>query len=135
MMVRMAVTNLIFGSEMDLLFIRNEPEIIEKIQLMNHATRTYLAVKFVRQNVLDFEMKLETKYSLMKICSLLDVTMTAIRRIVKQLRENERLNDYMKRNKFMTSVELNPRSHKHYFKRYATNYNDLKKQGLFGKQK
>lgn len=135
MMCRMADTNLIFGSEMDLLFTRSEPKVIEKIQLMNHATRTYLAVKFIRQNVLDFEMKCKIKYSFKKICWLLNVTITAIRRIVKQLTENERLNDYMKRNKFMTSVELNPRSHEHYFKRYATNYNDLKEQGLFRKQK
>lgn len=135
MMCRMADTSLILASEMDSFFTLSESDIFQKIKLMNHATRTYLAVRFFRQNVLDFEATPKSNYSLSKICSLLDVSETSIRRLKKQFQENESLKDFMKRNKFMTSIELNPRSHKYYFKRYAINYDSLDKQGLFKKQK
>lgn len=135
MMCRMADTNFIFGSEIDTLFTQSEPKIVETIQLTNHATRTYLATKFLRRNKMDFEVAFKSNYSLLKIYSLLDVSETSIRRLVKTLPENESWNDFMKRNKFMSSVELNPRSHEQYFKRYAINYDALKNRGLFDKQK
>lgn len=97
MMYRMADMNFVLGRDMDTFFTLDEPEIIEKVKFMNHSTRTYLAVKIVRQSPLDFEEKYKSKFSLNKVYELLNVSNSSIRKIVGLIEENQSLKDFMQK--------------------------------------
>lgn len=111
-------------------------EIREKIRYLDHATRFFLAVKFLRRKSIDFtsNVVIQTKFSQVMICKLLEVQRGSVGRYITDLDNAETLvplEKAMKNTHFMSPVEYNPRRFESFFKKYATNYEELKVGGVF----
>lgn len=129
---RMARLDDLFGSSVDSLFLENENEIVRRVATLNHSTRTWLAMKFVRKNKHDFQPGacLTFRYSQRKICRLLDIDRGSINRLI-ELSRDARLVDILPEYRYLSPMEANPRGRKRYFKRIASNYHDLLESNFF----
>lgn len=129
----MADLNLLFGKKTDKLFTKNREKISNKIKKMNHATRFWLACKFLRLNKLDFEddSKMRVKFSAAEICELLGVGRGSILNFVSKLNVDVSLKETLESKRYLSPVECNPKKHEIFFKKFASNYESLKVGGFF----
>lgn len=133
-MYYLADVHKIIGKESDISFDQSEMEIKRKIKQMNHATRFYLCVKFCRRNEIDFEPGYKQKFthSIRKICYSTSIGVSSINKYLKfKLPKDRSIYVEMKRNRYFSPVELKPINHEIFFKKYASNYEQLKVGGIF----
>lgn len=128
-----AETSKIFGPDGDNLFTKRKREIKRLVKRMNHATRFYLAVKFYRRNSADFEtnVKIESKFSKKKCCELLGIVYNSLKDICRKQMKDNNLEEFMKSKRYLSPVEFNPQFSRAFFKKYATNYDQLNVGGIF----
>lgn len=128
-----AETSKIFGPDGDNLFTKRKREIKRLVKRMNHATRFYLAVKFYRRNSADFETnaKIESKFSKKKCCELLGIVYNSLKDICRKQMKDKNLEEFMKSKRYLSPVEFNPQFSRAFFKKYATNYDQLNVGGIF----
>lgn len=132
-MLRFAEPKKIFGPDADKLFTRSEEEIEKFISKMDHATRFYLAVKFYRRSSLDFEEnnEFQCNFSKERICKILGVVSSTIKSFCRKTLKKQALKNFMESKNFLSPVEFNPRQSEPFFKKYASNYTELKIGGVF----
>lgn len=121
-------------SNSDYFFLKSRQEIIQKVKYMNHATRFFLAVKFVRKNPCDFStnVKIQSNFSQNEICRLLEVQYGSVDRYITNMNtDNLSINKAMEKTNYMTPTEFNPLRFEQFFKNYASNYEELKIGGVF----
>lgn len=136
-MIRLAETEKIIGKEADNLFNNSVDMIKQKVIGMNHATRFWLGVKFFRLNKLDFQQEkvMEIQYSMTEIGKLLGISRYVILKFVQKIPKNESILNLMRSKRYMSPVECNPLYYESYFKKYASNYIQLKADGIFHSRK
>lgn len=132
-MIFMAAPGLIFGPTSDRFFMKSREKIRELVTTFDHATRFYLACKFLRRNELDFEgkSKMECNYSNAEVCKLLGVGRCSINNFVSKLSKDQKLIDVMKNNRYLSPIENNPKRHENFYQTHALNYDNLKVGGCF----
>lgn len=120
----------LLGHVPDQLFLHSIDEVRQKISGMNHSTRFWLAVKFLRKYEMDFERHalLEFPYSHVKICSLLGVNKNSVQ---KKLFEGFRIADLLSKYDYLSPIEQNPKGREKFFEQIASNYNDLFASAFF----
>lgn len=136
-MLRMADLTKIFGETADAFFTRSEMEIRKSVKYMNHATRFYLAVKFCRRNKLDFvsSTEIRTHYMNLSMCELLEVGRNVICNFINKTYKDDSIEKIMKKYNYLSPVEFKPLLQEKFFKKFATNYEELKIGGVFKKRK
>lgn len=136
-MFRAAEMTKIFGPNADRFFMDSEDEIRKKVKSMNHATRFYLAAKFYRRNSADFETdaKIESNFSKKKSCDLLGIVEQSLKSACRTMIKREGLREFIVGKNYLSPVEFNPQCSRVFFKKYATNYEQLNVGGIFKKKK
>lgn len=128
-----AETKKIFGREADKLFTKSEEEIKKFLLKTCHATRFYLAVKFYRRLNVDFETNAEIRsnYSKEKICEMLGVVTSSIKSFCRITLKDQDLKIFMKSRHYLSPVEFNPVYSKVFYRKYASNYEQLEVGRVF----
>lgn len=132
-----AETSKIFGPDADRFFMNSEDEIRKRVKKMNHATRFYLAAKFYRRNSADFETnaRIESKFSKKKCCDLMGIVESSLKDACRITLKDERLEKFIESKNYLSPVEFNPQFSRVFFKKYASNYDQLNVGGIFKKKK
>lgn len=102
---------------------------------MNHATRFHFANKFCRKNKNEFcdNLKFDSNYTNVEFFKKIGIDRVSILKFIKnEMRETDRLKDALKTFSHVSPVELNLERHENFFKKYASNYEVLKRDGYFG---
>lgn len=130
--MRMAVQSMVIGSHADKFFLKSFDRVCKKIGDLNHATRFWIAFKFVRRHVTDFRKGCRKKpeYSVVRICNMLGIHRTTVRRAVDKY-PTKSLKDLMHQFRYLSLTENDPIREKNYFKKVASNYDDLLESGYF----
>lgn len=123
---RMVCSGDLFGASVDALFFQDENEISRRVTAMNHSTRFWLAVKFVRKDKNDYQpnANLKFRYCERKICKLLDVDRSSVRRLFNR-HKSLRLSEILPIYRFLSPIEASPKGHEKFFEKIASNYQDL----------
>lgn len=129
---RMAYVGDIIGRDPDCLFTLPISELKQKIVAMNHSTRFWLAFKFIRRNVNDFESNasLVFPYSQMQICALLGINRSSLCKFICKFKDLL-IVDLLPTYGYKSPIECNPKGREAYFKKIALNYADLLASNFF----
>lgn len=132
-MCYMANPSHIIGKDADNFSNLDENQIKKKVSRMNHSTRFWLAVKFCRLHKNDFETstKIKKSHPQPKLCKILGIGYPSIAKYLNRLSEIDNIADLMKKNNYLSPVEFKPKFHEPFFKKYASNYVNLKVSGCF----
>lgn len=96
-----------------------------KVSRMNHAKRFWLAVKFGgKENLRKLKMKREA------VCKIFGISVSTVK---KYLPKNGETSPAYETYNNLSPVEFRYKRHQYFFEKYALNYDDLRKQGLFKK--
>lgn len=132
-MFRVAEIDKIFGHEVDKLFTKSEEEIKTFLLKECHATRFYLATKFYRRLNVDFETndEIQCNFSKEKICEMLGVISSSIKSFCRKTLKDQGLKAFMKSRNYLSPVEFNPVYSKAFYRKYASNYEQLEAGCVF----
>lgn len=132
-MCYMASIDDVISKKADNLFLKDERKIRHRIRRMCHATRFWLAVKLYRMQRIDFISRrcIDVKYSKHEICRIIGVSRESVANYVAKIAKTDSVSDLMKKNNYLSPIEVNPKRHESFFKRYASNYQALKVAGYF----
>lgn len=118
---RLAENELIFSVDGDNFFMKTEEEIKQKVKSMNHATRFWLALKFYRWNVKDFEpnTEIQSKYSKNKMCQLLGLGRSHVKKHATNIPRDGTVFEEMEKFQYLTPMELSPKKYKKYLEKHG----------------
>lgn len=130
--MRMATKSFVIGKKADRLFIKSYSEVKKIVDSMNHATRFWIAFKYLRHHSTDFTKKFKKnrEYSEARICNILGIYRNTVYRFIKR-NPDESLEVLMDRYRFLSPSEDEPHGKKLYFKKIASNYSTLLENGYF----
>lgn len=123
----------IFSERADRFFERSKAEIESDIKDMNHSTRFWLGAKFCRLNEKDFTLAsaMKRSFSVQKICDFVGISRSTIKNFLRTLKKDVSLKDVMISKGYLSPVEFQPQRHENFFRKYASNYENLKVGGYF----
>lgn len=125
-----AVTSAEINRVNDKLFEKGREVIDVKVSRMTQALRFWLAVKFSTYSNWRYNGKKQIKFGNEKVCELFGINYSSFKNFMSKNR-----NVRYAKLKYLSPVEINPRTQRAYFKTYASNYDDLNHDSLFGKGK
>lgn len=126
-MMRLAEVDQIIGEKADNFFMQPVENIKHEIRIMNHSTRFWLGVKFFRMNKLDFlpNANISKLYSQNEMSSLLGIERSLLGKSVGKIPKYESIIDVIKKRRYLSPIECNPRNKQPYFRKYASNFESL----------